>query len=66
MLNIKKKLVTNEKNKKIAVQVDIKTFEKIEETLENYGLVELMQETSGEDSLDIDQAKSHYKKLKKA
>lgn len=65
MLNIKKKFVTNEKNKKIAVQVDIKTFEKIEETLENYGLAELMQETSGDDSLDIDQAKSHYKKLKK-
>lgn len=66
MLNIKKKFVTNEKNKKIAVQVDIKTFEKIEETLENFGLVELMQEASAEDSLNIDQAKSYYKKLEKS
>jgi rubrerythrin len=65
MLKIKKKFVTNEANKKIAVQIDIKTFEKIEEILENDGLVKLMQETTDEESLDIEQAKNYYSKLLK-
>lgn len=65
MLKIKKKFVTNEANEKIAVQIDIKTFEKIEEILENDGLVKLMQETSDEKSLDIEQARNYYCKLRK-
>jgi len=65
MLKIKKKFVTNEANEKIAVQIDIKTFEKIEEILENDGLVKLMQEVSDEESLDIEQAKNYYDKLNK-
>ncbi len=66
MLNIDKKFVTNEANKKIAVQIDIETFAKIEEILENYGLVQLMQETAGEESLTITQARNYYDKLSKA
>ncbi len=66
MLKIAKRFVTNEENEKIAVQIDIKTFGKIEEILENYGLAKLMQETSDEESLNIDQARKHYDKLSKA
>ncbi len=66
MLEIAKKFVTNESNKKVAVQVDIKIFEQIEEILENYGLVKLMQETSDEKSLNMAQAKSYYEKLPKS
>ena len=66
MLKIAKKFVTNEEDKKIAVQIDIETFGKIEEILENYGLVKLMQETTGDESLTITQARNCYEKLSKA
>ncbi len=66
MLKIDKKFITNEANEKVAVQVDIKVFEKIGEILENYGLVKLMQETSDEESLRLVQAISHYEKLPKS
>lgn len=35
-MEIKRKYIIDERNRAVAVQLDIKTFEKIEETLENY------------------------------
>ncbi|MBI5788824.1 MAG: hypothetical protein HZA78_08230 [Candidatus Schekmanbacteria bacterium] len=66
MLKIAKKFVTDEANKKVAVQIDIKAFNKIEEILENYGLVKLMQETADSESLDLSQAQNYYRELKKS
>ena len=66
MLKIAKKFVTDEADNKVAVQLDIKTFEQTEEILENYGLVKLMQETSADESLNIAQAKNYYRKLSKS
>jgi hypothetical protein len=43
MLDLKRKYVVDEKNRRIAVQIDIETFEKIEEALENYGLARIME-----------------------
>lgn len=63
---VKKKYIVDEQNQKIAVQVDIKTFEKIEEILENYALVQLMKENEGEDTLELNEAKAYYQTLKKA
>ncbi|MHB1687086.1 MAG: hypothetical protein ACYCVH_06915 [Ignavibacteriaceae bacterium] len=63
---IKKKYITNEKNRKIGVQLDISTYRKIEEVLENYGLVQLIKENEGEETLDAKEAKEHYKKLSKS
>ncbi|MFQ5864779.1 MAG: hypothetical protein ACE5IW_06065 [bacterium] len=62
---IKKKYIIDENNRKVAVQIDLKTFEKIEEIMENYALVQLMNENEGDETLDLDQAKEFYKKLEK-
>lgn len=61
MENIKKKYIINEKNRRVGVQLDISTFNKIEELLENYGLVQLIKETENDEKLDIQKAKAFYK-----
>lgn len=66
MFDIKKKYITDENNNRLAVEIDIKTFNKIEEILENYGLYRLMQETEGSETLSIDEAKTYYNSLKKS
>jgi hypothetical protein len=47
------------------VQLDIKTFEKIERALEDYVLGEKMMKNKKEDRLSVNEAKTFYKKLKK-
>ncbi len=64
MEKIRKKYIVDENNNKVAVQLDIATYEKIEEVLENYALVKLMkEENSG--NLEIHEAREFYKKLPK-
>lgn len=46
MLKIKKKILTDEKKRPIAVQLDIKTYEKIEQLLEDYALGQLIEENN--------------------
>lgn len=41
-MQIKRQYIVDESNCKAAVQLDIETFVKIEETLENYGLIRLI------------------------
>ncbi|MCD6118183.1 hypothetical protein J7K93_14375 [bacterium] len=65
MLNIKKEYVVNSKNKKKAVLIDIKTFEKLEDILEGYGLAKFMEEVEGEEVLAVAEAKTYYNKLRK-
>lgn len=65
MLEIKKRYVMDEENRPVAVQIDLETFEKIEEVLENHGLIELMGEP-GEEPLDLDDAREYYRLLDKA
>ena len=60
MKSIKKKYIIDEQNKKVAVQISIKTYEQIEEILENYGLVQLMDENEGEERLTLNEAKEYY------
>jgi hypothetical protein len=62
---IKRKYIINEQNEKVAVQIDIKTFEKIERVLEDYVMGEKMIQNKNEDRLSINEAKSYYKRLKK-
>lgn len=59
---IDRKYIVDDKNKKLAVQLSIETFEKIEEALENYALYQLMNEDKSE-ILDISEAKEYYKSL---
>ena len=65
-MNIKRQYIVDEGNHKIAVQLDIKTFEKIEETLENFALFSLMKDTDEDVDMRIDDAKTFYAELEKA
>jgi len=66
METIQKQYIVDEQNRKIAVQIPIQTFEKLEEILENYALVQLMEENEGEETLIEQDAKSYYDQLEKA
>ena len=63
-MQIKRQYIVDESNCKVAVQLDIETFVKIEETLENYGLIKLMEaEESDDEVFNLEQAKSYYRTL---
>jgi hypothetical protein len=62
---IDRQYIVDENNKTVAVQIPIETFEKLEELLENYALVELMKENEGEKTLSISEAKAYYDQLEK-
>jgi len=66
MTDIPRKYVINENNKRVAVQLDISVFDKVEETLENYALVELIKQTGPEERFSVEDAKAYYQKLEKA
>jgi len=62
---IDKQYIVDENNKKIAVQMPIKTFMKIEEILENHALFHLMKDNNNEDLLDFNDAQKYYDQLAK-
>ena len=66
METIDKQYIVDEQNRRIAVQIPIDTFEKLEEILENYALFQLMKENGGEETLSAQDAKSYYEQLEKA
>ncbi|MBF0566519.1 MAG: hypothetical protein HQK89_14920 [Nitrospirae bacterium] len=60
MFDIVKKYIVDENNNKLAVEIDIDTFNRIEEILENYGLYRLITEDKEAEMLDLDEAKKFY------
>ncbi len=62
---IKRKYIVDENNNKIAVQLDIDTFNKIEEALEDFALYKLILENEGDETLDLDDARQFYTSLEK-
>lgn len=65
MTDIQRKYIVDGHNNKVAVQLDLATFEKIEELLENHGLVQLMKKNQEEETLKIAEAKDFYQKRDK-
>ena len=65
METITKQYIIDEHHKKIAVQIPIGEFEKIEEILENYGLAQLIKENAAEKILTLGEAKAYYDRLEK-
>ena len=65
MLDIKKTYLTDEKKRPVAVQVDIETFEKMEQLLEDYALAHFIQENNPGENLSLNEAQEYYRKLKK-
>jgi PHD/YefM family antitoxin component YafN of YafNO toxin-antitoxin module len=65
MLAIKKEYVVTADNKKKAVLLDLETFNRMEELLEDYGLAKYMDEVKEERNLSLRQAKKHYATIAK-
>jgi hypothetical protein len=66
MKHIKRKYIIDENNQKVAVQLDLNTFNQIEEILENYALVQLINENDSDEILDLKSAKEYYSTLDKS
>ncbi len=57
--------IVDNHNHKIAVQLDIETYEKITDVLENYALFKFMDENKDDEKLSLKDAKALYASLKK-
>ena len=66
MEDIKKKYIVDEQQNKIAVQIDIADFEKIERILEDYALGQLIKENDPAEDMDLEAAREFYEQLKKS
>jgi len=62
MLTLTKKYILDDKNKKVAVQIPIETYKKIEEALEDYALGQYILEVKDEKPLTVAEAKKFYGK----
>ena len=63
MLKINKKILIDDNQNPVAVQIPIEEFKRIEEILENYGLSRLMDEVQDEETLSLAEAKAYYQTL---
>ncbi len=63
---IRKQYIVDEKNRRVAVQIPIEVFKRLEEILEDYGLAQLMKENEGSEILSVNEAISYYDGLEKA
>jgi len=57
--------IVDNHNHKIAVQLDIKTYEKIIDILEDYALFKFMNENKDDEKLSLKDARALYASLKK-
>jgi len=64
MMEIHKKIVLDEDERPVAVQIPISEFERLEEVIENYGLSKLLDEVKNEERFSVEEAKTHYNSLK--
>jgi hypothetical protein len=56
--------IIDNQNRKIAVQLDINTYNQIIETLENFALYKIIEEDKDNETLSLKDAKKYYKSLK--
>ncbi len=66
MLEIKKRYVVDEQNRRVAVQIDLETFAKIEEILEDLALARWISDAQEEPALNPEAAREYYNSLDKA
>lgn len=64
-MEIRKNYIVDSNNKKVAVQIPIEEFEKIEEYLENHVLNKLIDDVKNDESLVYDKALEYYNSLDK-
>lgn len=61
--DIKRQYIVADNDRRIGVLLDIETFERIEELLENCGLARYMEEVEEEKTLSLDEARQHYAQM---
>lgn len=61
MINIRKRYIVDENNNRIAVQLDLDTYEKIEEILERYCLKQELE--NQKDDIELDKSSGVYNKF---
>jgi len=66
MLEIKKRYVVDEQDRRVAVQIDLETFARIEEVLEDFALARWITDAQDEPALSPEAAKEFYDSLDKA
>ncbi len=66
MLEIKKRYVVDELDRRVTVQIDLETFARIEEVLEDFALARWITDAQDEPALSPEAAKSYYDSLDKA
>ena len=64
-INIKRQYIVTDNDRRVGVVLDIETFEKIEELLEDCGLALSMEEVEEEESLSLNEAQRCYEQMKK-
>jgi hypothetical protein len=64
MLELHKRILLDENQKPIAVQIPIEEFERMEEVIENCGLAKLMDEVADDERLTVQEARHFYGSLK--
>lgn len=62
--DIKRQYIVADNDRKIGVVLDIETFERIEELLENCGLAQYMEEVEEEEGLSLNEARQYYAQMK--
>lgn len=65
MLEIKKKYIVDEQDRRVAVQIDLETFARIEEVLEDFALARWITDAQDEPALSPEAAKEYYDSLDK-
>ena len=66
MFRIKKRYVVNEQNKPVEVILDLATFEKMEEILEDHLFGKILQEAARQPPIPLEVAKRRYARMKKS
>jgi hypothetical protein len=64
METIKKKYIINERQEKVAVQIDIADCERLEQVIEVHALGALISANKAEDVLSLEYAQSYLKQLR--
>jgi hypothetical protein len=62
---IPRKYITDARNRKQAVIIDLETFNRMESIIEDNGLAKFMEEAEEDETLSMDEAKNHYRSMKK-
>jgi len=60
---INRQYIVTDDGRKIRVVLDIETFERIEELLENCGLAQYMEEVEKEETLSVNEARQYYAQM---